>query len=106
MEEWRKQCQLINYILAEHDKQQAKILPVKLIDGNDIMNTFDLAPGSLIGRLLAMVNEAHASGELGTREEALALVQRELSTVEKQHTGVSKKSRNPGAKTIPNAKVG
>ena len=106
MEDWRKHCQLVNYILAEHDKQQAKILPVKLIDGNDIMNTFDLAPGSLIGRLLAMVNEAHASGELGTREEALALVQRELSTVEKQHTGVSKKSRNPGAKTIPNAKVG
>jgi poly(A) polymerase len=105
MEEWRKHCQLMNYILAEHDKQQAKILPVKLIDGNDIMNTFDLAPGSLIGRLLAMVNEAHASGELGTREEALALVQKELSTVEKQHTGVSKKPRNSGVKTIPNAKV-
>jgi hypothetical protein len=26
-----------------------------------------------------MVNEAHASGELNTREEALALVQRKLS---------------------------
>ncbi|HXZ94810.1 MAG TPA: HD domain-containing protein, partial [Dehalococcoidia bacterium] len=36
MEEWRKHCQLINYILAEHDKQQAKIVPVGLIDGHDI----------------------------------------------------------------------
>jgi poly(A) polymerase len=79
MEEWRKHCQLINYILAEHDKQQAKCLPVELIDGHDIMDTFDLAPGPLIGKLLAMVNEAHASGELNTREEALALVQRKLS---------------------------
>jgi poly(A) polymerase len=79
MEEWKKHCQLINYILAEHDKQQAKILPVKLIDGHDIMSTFDLAPGPLLGKLLAMVNEAHASGELSTREEALALVQRKLS---------------------------
>lgn len=105
MEEWRKHCQLINYILAEHDKQQAKILPVKLIDGNDIMNTFDLAPGSLIGKLLAMVNEAHASGELSTREEALALVQRELSAVSKQQTKVSQKSRNSGVKTVPNTKV-
>jgi poly(A) polymerase len=78
MEEWRKHCQLINYILAEHNKQQAKILPVKFIDGHDIMNTFNLAPGRLIGKLLAMVNEAHASGELSTREEALALVRREL----------------------------
>jgi poly(A) polymerase len=105
MEEWRKHCQLVNYILAEHDKQKAKVLPVKLIDGNDIMNTFDLAPGSLIGRLLTMINEAHASGELSTREEALALVQRELSTVKKQHTGVSKKPRNSGVKAISNAKV-
>jgi poly(A) polymerase len=78
MEEWRKHCQLINYILTEHDKQQAKISPVELIDGHDIMSTFDLVPGPLIGRLLAMVNEAHASGELSTREEALALVHKEL----------------------------
>ena len=78
MEEWKKHCQLINYILAEHDKQQAKILPMKLIDGHDIMDTFDLAPGPLIGKFLAMVNEAHASGELGTKEEALALVRKEL----------------------------
>jgi len=78
MEEWKRHCQLINYILAEHDKQQAKILPVNFIDGHDIMNKFDLAPGPLIGKLLAMVNEAHASGELSTKEEALALVRREL----------------------------
>jgi poly(A) polymerase len=78
MEEWKKHCQLINYILAEHDKQQAKILPVELIDGHDIMDKFDLAPGPLIGKLLAMVNEAHASGELSTREEALALVRKKL----------------------------
>jgi poly(A) polymerase len=104
MEEWRKHCQLINYILAEHDRQQAEILPVKLIDGDDIMNTFDLAPGPLIGRLLTMVNEAHASGDLSTREEALALVQRELSTVKKQHTKVAQKSGNSGRERIPNAK--
>ncbi|MDH4269165.1 MAG: HD domain-containing protein [Dehalococcoidia bacterium] len=105
MEEWKKHCQLTDYILAEHDKQQAKILPVKLIDGDDIMDTFDLPPGPLIGKFLAMVNEAHASGELSGREEALALVQRELSTVKKQHTKVSRKFRNSGVKTIPNAKV-
>jgi poly(A) polymerase len=105
MEEWRKHCQLVNYILAEQDKQQAKILPVKVIDGDDIMDTFDLAPGPLIGKLLGMVNEAHASGELSTREEALSLVQRELSTVNKQHTKVAQKSGKYGVETIPNAKV-
>jgi poly(A) polymerase len=78
MEDWRKHCRLVDYILTEHDRQQAKTLPVKLIDGDDIMDTFDLAPGPMIGKLLAMVNEAHVSGELSTTEEALALVQREL----------------------------
>jgi poly(A) polymerase len=105
MEDWEKHCQLINYILAEHDKQQVQILPVKLIDGHDIMNKFDLGPGPLIGKLLAIVNEAHASGELSTREEALALVRRELSAVSKQQTRVSQKPQNSGVKTILNKKV-
>jgi poly(A) polymerase len=102
MEDWEKHCQLINHILEEHDKQQTKILPVKLIDGHDIMDTLGLAPGPLVGKLLAIVNEAHASGELRTREEALALVRRELSTVSKQQTRVSRKSQNSGVKTILN----
>jgi poly(A) polymerase len=78
MKEWERCCQLINYILTEHDKQQAKILPVKLIDGHDLIDTFGLPPGPLIGKLLSLVREAQASSELSTKEEALALIQREL----------------------------
>jgi len=105
MEEWGKNCQLINYILAEHDKQQTKILPVKLIDGHDIMNNFDLAPGPLIGKLLAMVNEALASSELSTKEEALAFVRMKLTAMSKQQTRVTQKSQNSGVKTLPDTKV-
>jgi len=101
MEDWEKHCQLINHILEEHDRQQTKVLPVKLIDGHDIMDTLGLAPGPLVGKLLAVADEAHASGELSTREEALALVRRELSIVSKQQTRVSRKSQNSGVKTIP-----
>jgi poly(A) polymerase len=104
MEEWRNHCRLANYILAEHEQQQAKILPVKLIDGDDIMEKFDLPPGPLVGRLLAVVNEAHASGEVDTREEALALVKRELSTVKKQHTKVAQRRRNSVVEAMSNAK--
>lgn len=78
MEEWKRHCRLINYILAEHEKQQAKVLPVKLVDGHDLMSIFGLTPGPLIGELLALVHEAQASGELNTKEEALALVRKEL----------------------------
>jgi len=79
MEGWEKYCQLANYVLIEHDKQQTKILPVKFIDGHDLINNLGLPPGPLIGKLLSMVREAQASGELSTKEEALALVQKELS---------------------------
>jgi poly(A) polymerase len=84
MEEWNGQCQAMNYILAEHERQQAKIPPVQLLDGHDIMRVFGLAPGPLIGRLLTRVHEAYASGELSTKEEALALIREELSTTDNQ----------------------
>jgi len=79
MEGWKGCCQLINYISTEHGKQQTRFLPVKLVDGHDLMNIFDLIPGPLVGELLALVHEAQASGELSTKEEALALVQKEMS---------------------------
>jgi len=79
MGEWKEHCQLINYILVEHEKQQANVLPVKLIDGHDVVNIFGLPPGPLVGELLALVREAQASGELTAKEEALALVRQELN---------------------------
>ncbi len=105
VEEWNSHCRVINHILDEHKKQRTKVLLVKLVDGHDIMNAFDLAPGPLVGELLAAVNEAHASGEISTREEALALVQRQLSTVSKRQTKASQEPQDPGVETTSKTKV-
>src|SRR4030042_1082467 len=80
IEEWQQHNQLIGYILAEHVKQEAEVLPVRLIDGHDLMDIFDLRPGRLIGELLTEVREAQVAGELSTREEAIALGRKELGT--------------------------
>lgn len=77
-EEWQQHNRLINYILLEHLRQEAKVLPVKLIDGHDLMLIFNLRPGPLIGELLTEVREAQMAGELSTREEAIELVRKEL----------------------------
>ncbi len=77
-EEWRAHIEQVKYILEVHRKQESEILPVKLISGNDIMQEFKLDPGSNIGRLLTLVREAQAAGEINTREEALNLVRHEL----------------------------
>jgi len=44
-----------------------------LIDGHTVMQYFNLPPGRRIGVLLDRLQEAQASGDIGTREEALAL---------------------------------
>ena len=86
IEEWKQHNLLISFILAEHSKQETKVLPVKLIDGHDLMDIFGLKPGCLLGELLAEVREAQAAEELTTKEEALELVRKEL---EKRHCGTA-----------------
>ncbi|MBN2462630.1 MAG: HD domain-containing protein [Dehalococcoidia bacterium] len=86
IEEWKQHNLLINYILTEHVKQESEILPVKLVDGHDLMDVFGLSPGRLVGELLAGVREAQVAGELSTREEAIELVRKEL---EKRQCGMA-----------------
>jgi poly(A) polymerase len=79
MKGWRRHCRLISYILKEHEEQQAKIQPVKIVNGHDLMEKFGLASGPLLGELLNMLREAQASGDINNREEALALAEKELN---------------------------
>ncbi len=78
VEEWKRHTQLVGYILDEHNRQQRTALPVKLVDGHDLMSIFDLKPGKLIGELLAEVREAQAAGDVATREEAIEMVRKRL----------------------------
>ncbi len=76
--DWKRHNELIRYIMAENNKQKIEVLAEKLVDGHDLMKTFCLTQGPLIGKLLDLVQEAHAAGEINTREEAILLVSREL----------------------------
>jgi poly(A) polymerase/tRNA nucleotidyltransferase (CCA-adding enzyme) len=49
-----------------------------LLTGDDLMREFAIAPGPMVGKLLAAVGEAQASGDIGTREEALELARHQL----------------------------
>ena len=50
------------------------------------MDIFGLSSGPLLGEFLTEVREAQVAGEVSTREEAIALVQRKL---EKRHCGAA-----------------
>jgi tRNA nucleotidyltransferase/poly(A) polymerase len=63
---------LQDFFLRRHEA----VTPLPLLNGKDLMQAFDLPSGRLIGRLLAEIAEAQASGEVTTHEEAVALASR------------------------------
>ncbi len=77
---WQQHTQLVEYVLAQHFEQQRLTAPARLVSGHDLIRTFGLKPGPDIGELLEAVNEAQASGEITTKEEALAYIKERLTT--------------------------
>jgi len=78
MQEWQQHNTLVSHILSEHYRQESQVLPVSLLDGNDLMTLFNLSPGPVIGKLLVYVREAHVNGEIRSRDDAIALVRKKL----------------------------
>ena len=76
--DWASHCELIRHILEEGGRQKSPETLSRLVNGYDIMKEFSLAPGPAIGKLLAMAQEAQACGDVTTRSQALALVERSL----------------------------
>ena len=84
IKEWEQHNRLVSYIINENQSQEHERLPVKLVDGHDIMDIFGLTSGPLIGKLLRLVHESQAVGEIKTRDEAIRLVRK---TLEKERCG-------------------
>jgi poly(A) polymerase len=78
MTHWQRHSQTVDYVLTQHFKQEALVVPPKLVDGHDLINIFGMSPGSKIGEFLEQVREAQASGELATREAALSYIRERL----------------------------
>jgi poly(A) polymerase len=77
--EWEYHTQLVAHVMKEHFHQEKVAGPVKLVDGNDLMNIFGMKPGARIGGLLEEIREAQAAGEITTREEALDYIRSSLT---------------------------
>ena len=78
-EEWAGRCRTAAHILEAVAAPDRPAAPRPLIDGHDIMDAFSLEPGPAVGAMLETVREAQAAGEVGSKEEALELVERKLN---------------------------
>jgi poly(A) polymerase len=81
--QWEYHNKLVAYVLKEHSQQKKTASPVKLVDGNDLINVFGMKPSAKIGELLEEIHEAQAAGELTTREETLDYIRHSLSKEQK-----------------------
>jgi hypothetical protein len=63
---------------AYFNHQRSVIAPVPLLTGRDLIDQFGLEQGPAIGRLLAALSEAQATGQVTTRQDAEEWVRRTL----------------------------
>lgn len=75
-DQWQQLLQVIAALLGHYFNHYTEtIAPPALLTGRDLMAIFNLPPGPEIGRLLRLIQEAQAAGEIATRDEALAFAQ-------------------------------
>ncbi len=76
-EVWVHQVEVVRSMLEawwEHKDEQ--ISPQLLVNGKDLMAALQLKPGPLIGRMLAAIQEAQATGEVSNQRQALELAEK------------------------------
>lgn len=76
LEAWRGYVSYIGHIISRRHADPTIVRPVRLLTGDQIIEELRTEPGREIGRLLAALEEAQASGEVTTRAQALAFVRR------------------------------
>jgi tRNA nucleotidyltransferase/poly(A) polymerase len=73
-ERWLKRLEVAEVLLHHYfQRRQETVAPELPVDGHDLMRELNLEPGPKIGEILDALREAMATGEIETREEALAL---------------------------------
>jgi poly(A) polymerase len=72
--------EFLNRVVREVYSQRATLQSAgRLIDGHELMHALSIPPSPLVGRLLAAIEEALATGAINGRDQALALARELLS---------------------------
>ena len=71
-EQWQAHVAYTAWILRQRRERETLVKRKRLVTGHDLMDELGLPPGPALGRLLDALAEAEATGEVTTREAALA----------------------------------
>jgi hypothetical protein len=77
---WNKHLDIIRILLeAWWEHPEERVSPPIVLNGDDLIARFNLAPGPRIGQLLEAVREAQVTGQIKSREEAFLFVKKYLT---------------------------
>jgi putative nucleotidyltransferase with HDIG domain len=74
---WRNLIEMVGALYHFYfEKYDETVSPPPLLDGHRLMDALDLSPGPEVGRLLRLIEEAQAAGQLTSEAEAIAFARR------------------------------
>jgi tRNA nucleotidyltransferase/poly(A) polymerase len=76
LEAWQRQVAYVAYVLARRHEDEQIVRPTRWLNGEEIMAALGIEQGPEVGRLLAALEEAQASGDVRDRETAIEFVRR------------------------------
>ncbi len=70
---WEKLLAVVDRLIDRYVNQYKQVVkPPPLLTGNELMAALGLQPGPEVGRLLRLIEEGQAAGEINSQEEAVA----------------------------------
>jgi poly(A) polymerase len=76
---WERHLATVRLLLTRYIRERSRILPPRLIQGEELMRRLRLEPGPIIGQLLEHIAEAQAEGRIHSKDEALWLAEEKLN---------------------------
>lgn len=73
-----RHMQVLQLLLRKYFEHPQKIKPTQLLNGREVMDALNLAPGPQIGKLLEAVTLAQVEGLVSTKEEALEYLKKQV----------------------------
>jgi hypothetical protein len=79
---FERHLNFLNYIMSRVVELDGRVGPRPLISGHDLINELGMESGRLVGAVLTSVLAAQSSGELTSRDEAIAHARKALAAIE------------------------
>lgn len=76
---WEHHLTTVRLLLTRYVRERERLLPPRLVQAEELMQYFHLAPGPLLGQLLDAIAEAQMEGRVRSKAEGLWLAEERLN---------------------------